>query len=430
MANSTPAATDIDPSAGIGVEIGETGLPHYGGRVADEWMARLRGTRGALVFREMRDNDPVIGAILHAMESLIVGARWSVEPRADPASPSQVAAAEFVGEVFDDMSHTIQDLLWEALSMLAYGWALHEVVHVTRADGRIGIAKVALRAQTSIDRWEITQHGDILGAWQQLRHGAAVYLPIGRAVLFRTRKDRNNPEGRSLLRNAVRPWYYRKTLEEIEAIGHERQLAGLPVAEVPPEMLHAGASPAAKSIVAALKLLVQQVRRDEREGLVIPGKFSADGTATGISFGLLASGGQRPTDICPAIERYDSRIATSLLGQFLLLGQATQVGSYALAESGTNLFVVSLSAIMDGIASTITQQVIGPLCELNGIPRSDWPRMVHGDVDQPDIGRFADYLVKLLGAGVLTTDERLEAKAREVAGLPPAIQAAPPEDAP
>jgi hypothetical protein len=150
--------------------------------------------------------------------------------------------------------------------------------------------------------------------------------------------------------------------------------------------------------------------------------LSADGKPTGFRFRLLASGGRQVTDIGPAIERYDSRIALSLLGQFLLLGQATQVGSYALAESGTNLFVVSLGAIMDGIASTFTQQAVEPLCRLNGIPPEDWPRWTHGDVDQLDLAKFGSYVMNMLSAGVLTPDERLEAKVREVGGLPPFVK--------
>jgi hypothetical protein len=252
--------------------------------------------------------------------------------------------------------------------------------------------------------------------------GGSAFIPATRAVHFRTRKDRNNPEGRSLLRNAYRPWFFRTKLEEIEAIGHERNLAGLPVAEVPPEMLAASATPAQRATVAALKLLTQQVRRDEREGMVIPSEFNAEGKPTGFRFRLLASGGRQVTDIGPAIERYDSRIALSLLGQFLLLGQATQVGSYALAESGTNLFVVSLGAIMDGIASTFTQDAVESLCAINGFPPSDYPRWTHGDVDQQDLVKFGAFVSSMLSAGLLTPDERLEAKVREVGGLPPFVK--------
>jgi hypothetical protein len=44
---------------------------------------------------------------------------------------------------------------------------------------------------------------------------------------------KGNPEGQSMLRTAYRPWFFKKRLEEFEAIGVERDLAGLPVAKVP-----------------------------------------------------------------------------------------------------------------------------------------------------------------------------------------------------
>ncbi|WP_155274431.1 hypothetical protein [Piscirickettsia salmonis] len=45
--------------------------------------------------------------------------------------------------------------------------------------------------------------------------------------MFRTTSRKGNPEGRSILRNAYQPWYYKKNLESIESIGIERNLVGL-----------------------------------------------------------------------------------------------------------------------------------------------------------------------------------------------------------
>jgi hypothetical protein len=60
-----------------------------------------------------------------------------------------------------------------------------------------------------------------------------VFIPIEKMLLFRTTVQRNNPEGRSMLRTAYRPWRNKKRIEEIEGVGIERDLAGLPMARIP-----------------------------------------------------------------------------------------------------------------------------------------------------------------------------------------------------
>ena len=47
-------------------ELGTSGLRRSGGFVHEEFLNQLRGRRGFLVYREMADNDPVIGSILYA----------------------------------------------------------------------------------------------------------------------------------------------------------------------------------------------------------------------------------------------------------------------------------------------------------------------------------------------------------------------------
>lgn len=58
-------------------------------------------------------------------------------------------------------------------------------------------------------------------------------IPMSKAMLFRTESVKDNPEGRSILRNAYRSWYFKRRIQEIEAIGIERDLAGLPVIHAP-----------------------------------------------------------------------------------------------------------------------------------------------------------------------------------------------------
>ena len=83
-------------------------------------------------------------------------------------------------------------------------------------------------------RWIFDTSGGVQGIVQLAPpYYQNVTLPIEKCLLFRTTTVKGNPEGRSMLRNAYRPWYMKKRIEEFEAIGVERDLAGLPVGKVP-----------------------------------------------------------------------------------------------------------------------------------------------------------------------------------------------------
>src|SRR5579859_4775192 len=62
-------------------EYGRTGLRHWGGFVFEEWLRELQqDRRAAEVYREMSDQDPIVGAILYAIEMLMRRVSWWTEP--------------------------------------------------------------------------------------------------------------------------------------------------------------------------------------------------------------------------------------------------------------------------------------------------------------------------------------------------------------
>jgi hypothetical protein len=410
--------------------VGSTGLNRSGGLINEEWLPQLKGTNAVNIYRQMRDNDPIIGAFMFAVESLVRQVRFYAQP-ADK-STAAIREAEFVEQCMDDMNHTFSDFLSEVLSMLIYGWSYFEIVYKVRkgpdqkeskfrskhTDGRIGWRKISTRAQETLERWEIDAEGGIKGLWQiSPPMYSLVYIPIERSILFRTQTNKNNPEGRSMLRNAFRPFYFKKKLEEIEAIGIERDLSGLPVLEVPPEIMSSGASSADKALRTSLENMVQQIKRDEREGMVIPSELDNDGKPTGYRFRLLNSGGRRAVDVDAAIKRYESRMAMSVMAEFLLLGM-DKVGSFALASTKTAMFSVALGSIIDSMCQTFNRFAIARLMTMNGVPPELWPKLAHGDIETPELKEMMSYVVGLTDSGVLVPDERLELRMREIAGLP------------
>ena len=61
-------------------EYGMTGLNRQSGYVMEEFLYDLQGRKGMKTYREMADNDAIIGAILYAVEQIIRSTKWDVEP--------------------------------------------------------------------------------------------------------------------------------------------------------------------------------------------------------------------------------------------------------------------------------------------------------------------------------------------------------------
>tara|TARA_R110000824_G_C15224872_1_gene677885 strand:- start:2116 stop:3519 length:1404 start_codon:yes stop_codon:yes gene_type:complete len=411
--------------------LGSTGLNRQGGQVHEEWLRQLEGTRGVKVYTEMKDNDPVIGAILYAIKTLVRQTKSSIQPSG--REDKHYEYAKFVDECLGDMVLSWPDFLSEILSMLPYGWAYFETLYKIRSgfskdptknsiyrDNKIGWRKFGIRSQDTLFRWEFSDEGETLGMWQMAPPNyELVYLPIEKCVLFRTESHKNNPEGRSILRNAYRSWFYCKRIQEVEAIGIERDLAGLPIMQVPLELLASNATSAQKAVVDDFRDMIQKIRRDEYEGVVVPSETDIDGNPSGFKLSLLSSGGRRPLDVNEIVKRYESRTALSVLGEFVLLGM-DGIGSFALSSNKTALFAQALGTYLQTIATTFNEQAIAPLMRLNGwLDAEYYPKLVFSDIETPEIQEMATSLTALAGAGILTPDNELEKWVREFANLPP-----------
>lgn len=410
-------------------ELGISGLDTAGGKVLEEKIKELSGKRLIHTYRDMQDNDPIIGAMLFAIENLIRQVEWRVDAASD--DEPDVLAADFLESCFNDMSQPFEDTLSEILTMLPFGFSYHEVVYKMRngksedptqrsrfSDGRIGWRKMPIRAQETIEDWDFDEDGGIQGMWQQAPpYWKRVYIPIDKSLLFRTTSKKNNPEGKSVLRNAFRPWYFKKHIENIEGIGIERDLAGLPVAWVPPEILSPSATPDQKVVLDAIKDMVVNVRRDEQEGLVLPMAYDEGGKLM-YDFKLLSSGGSRQFNTTEVINRYKQEMAMTVLADFILLGHE-KVGSFALNSSKTNLFTTALGAWMNSIAAVFNRIAIPRLFELNNLQVRELPILSFGDIETVDLAELGTYITQLAASGVeLFPDPKLEAWLKRQASLP------------
>lgn len=433
----TPINKSMDPAPAVNQdtrvldyrEVGATGLRRFSGFIYEEFLLELTGWKGVAVYKEMSSNDATVSAVLFAIKMLCRRVPWRVEPAS--TQPIDVEAADFVETCMNDMSQTWVDTIDEILSMVIYGFSVHEICYKRRcgdvfdptmrskfADGRIGWRKLPIRSQDSIYRWQFDDHGGIQGVEQLAPpHYYHVTIPVEKMLLFRTTVQKNNPEGQSLLRGAYRSWYNKKFIENIEGIGIERDLAGLPCAMVPPEIMSSGASIDQKNLFASIKDIVINIRRDAMEGVVFPQVFDTNGKPM-FELKLLSSGGQRQFDTDKIINRYDQRIAMTMLADFLFLGQQS-VGSFALVDNRTNLFATAIGALLDQMCEVFNRYALPRLFSLNDFEISNLPKIVHGDLESVNIKDLGDYIQKLAASGFpLFPNDDLEKHLMKVANLP------------
>lgn len=394
-------------------ELGHTGLKTSGGMVIEDPLPQLRGLRERVrAFAEMR-SDPTVGAVLFAIEQFVKKADWSV----DVPEGGSAEDGAFLEENMRGMSQTWGDFIAEAMSMLPFGFAVAELCY-KNVGGRVMWKKLPFRSQETIEKWEFDKEGGIRGFYQSASYGDSArprtFIPIEKALLFRTTAAKNNPEGVSVFRHSWRPYYFKKRIEVIEAIGIERNLSGYPVLYVPDELFLQNDE--AKKLLALAQDIVNRIRKDENMGAVLPASWK---TAGGLV--LLASEGSQTMDTERVIQRYDVRIAMAVLADVILMGHEN-AGSYALAEVKRNLLGHAMVAWLDVIADVLNRYAVPRLFRLNGVdkPIEQLPKFIHGPVVGIDPKTLADIIFRLSGVDALRTDPELRAFLRKILGLPQA----------
>ena len=415
-----PVVDEITPSPMA--ELGVSGLWQASGFVLEEKLKQLQGagvdSRSNIIFREMSDNDPTVSAVLFILQMMVRKVQWRVEPFSE--EDDDLEAAEFLRSVIEDMETPWEDVIMDVISEFIFGWSCLEIVYKNRlgpdnedptcrsaySDGLVGWHKLAGRAQEALMQWVFDKDGDVLGWWMwPPLSGNRVFLPREKLMLFRTTNFKNNPQGRSLLRGAYTSYYRKTNLERIEAIGIERDLAGLPVLYVDPEILDPAADESSKANLAAYRKILANIRVDEQSYVILPSIFKEGATGGAgqriYELSLLSTGSRRQNNTDGIIKRYAQNIATVIAADFILLGHEA-VGSFALAEQKYDMFTIALGGFLNSIAAVFRRDGIMKLFRINGFPTDRLPKLVPGELEKQDVSELALAIMQISNTGFIT----------------------------
>lgn len=401
---TTPAPTILPNHQGVTIRIGRTGLKLASGRIAEEYHALLRSwQREANWYLEMRD-AAVVGTALRAVKLPLLSAEFDVEPGAEGAANGR--AAEWLWRTMTEMRRqTWRQHVSDMLEAIDFGFAVSEIVLAKRPDGLLWLEGLEPRGQETLEQWRFAESDDRATHFVQRdpNTGDTFDIPLARCLHFTIDARKANPQGRSLLRSAWRPWRFLQDLENLEGIGVERDVGGMPIARLPRERLE---SEDTTTLENALKAL----RQDENLYLMLDNETEL----------IPYAGGSKQYDIGAIIDRKKKEVLMLFMAQFLMLGME-QVGTQALVQGSQDFFALVEQSIQVQLLETWNGQLVPYLFLWNqaAFPgMTALPRIVWRAVGGRDVAALTTAWATLTDRGLVQPQEADEQVFRDLLDMP------------
>lgn len=436
----TKASTDYETPERFKLgETGYLGLNIFAGVSQDELKRELNWPNNIKVYKQMT-YSPAVNSALTLYENIVGKVEWYYTAPED-ATEQEKKYAVIINQMMKDLDgQTWREFINDALSMMVYGFSVHEKVYRRRLksngsrfnDGAIGWKKLAIRNQETIEKFIFSEDGsDVLGVKQNLsavndqynrysgRVDKMVVLPRSKFLLFRTGKHKGNPFGVSPLRDAYSSWKFLTAIEELEAIGFSKDLAGIPVLKIPPQYMSADASTDQKAIYAYYQNVVRNLQQNQQSGIILPQAFDPDTRQPLFSLELLSNqGGGKNFDSDKIKDYYKKAILTTLFADVLILGQGGS-GSFALGVVKNSMTGAAAESMLKNLADVLTNDLLVQTFELNGW---DTERIGHFDfdgVDNTDVESYSKAIQRYSSTGMLERDREVMNAVRMSIGVDP-----------
>lgn len=416
-------------------ELGYAGLSIFDGVSNEEIKRELNFPNSVRIYKEMSYHTS-INACLQLYENLISKVTWRVVPPKD-ATEEEKKQAEFVNECLEDMDTPFRQVIKDALSSNIYGFAVLEKVYRRRnkssgsmfTDGKIGLKKIALRNQETIEKFIFDDSGnEVVGVKQNLSNvqpgrlygkpkSLEIVLPREKFLLVTTGRNRNDPYGKSPLRDVYLAWRYLVVIQEIEAAGVAKDLQGMPILRIPAQYMADDASPEQKAIYENFKNIIKNIQNNSQSGIILPSQVDPDTREKLFDLSLLSTeGGKKNFDTSKVKEYYQNQIYTGLFADVLILGQGG-VGSFALGQIKNSLTGSAVESMLDNIVDCFNRDVIRQLYELNGWDVSRAAKLDYENLHTVDLETLSKYWQRVASVGLIEIDRPVLNAVRTAAGI-------------
>lgn len=423
-------ATDREPAKPY-KEQGVGGFVVTGGYVqTPERNADLTGPNRWHTAADLLSNISIIAASVRHTLNLISRPTWKAEPPDDTAEAK--ALAEFVEEVVNGVDTSWTRIVRRSAIYRYHGFNLQEWVAKKRDDGRIGIKSVEPRPAHTISKWDVDENGGILGVVQvSPQTGHEIYLPRQKLVYLVDDALTDRPDGLGWFRHLAEPAQRLRRYLDLETMGFERDLAGIPVGRAPIQRINQLITDGkltkeqGDAMLKALEQFVSLKAKEPSTGLVLDSEpFRAKGeTGETISsvmqwgLDLLTGNPSSVEALGNAIRRLNFDMALIMGTDSTLVGREGE-GSRALSEDKSRNLYLTCNAALYDMAEAYDRDIVTTLWTLNGFPEELRPQLRTEDVSFQDANNIAKMLADMASAGaILSPDDPAIDDLRDLAGI-------------
>jgi len=436
----TPKKKNVVPS-----EIGVTNVSifDYDYCMFDE-KKDLKFPYSVQTYKHMRDSCIAIASALNAVQIIALRVPRYIEPYNQTALHK--SRADFVDQNLgvtndnNDMTHSFDDFLREALSMNTFGFSIHEKVFRYRLekdgskydDGKIGVKRLPIRPQHTIEEFKYDDKGrELTGVVQKqaqrrfsylnsigLKDGA-VTIPRERFMLFNADKDNGNAEGLSPLHHVYDTWREYQKYKDLENIASSKNLNGLPVLWMPAEYMTDDEEDETSEVYKVLKDGISKISVGQQTSLILPSDREDVSNAGGklFDFSLMSASSSNITAITAIIQRLTNEIYQCLFADVLQMGNE-RGGNSNLASAKSSMLNMLVENRIKEIFTVINNDLIPDWFERNGWDKTKTPKLKYGTLKEVDVSTFAKAIQQTKATKTFAVTVKNINYIAEVLGLP------------
>ena len=415
-------------------ETGFTGLRTSNGRILQEQQQAFRYPHLIPVINEMK-NNPTVSSALNVYNYMMTRKKWTVKGKSELSEER----AEIITTMMNDMEDSWEGFIQSVLDYLCYGFSIHELVPYRRLkrngskynDGLIGIKKLAIRNQDTIEKFNFSEDGrELLGVSQNISNLENSYkfqnltdqdgyikIPREKFLLFTASATAGNPQGNSILKRVYLAHKQLTLLQNDELLRIARDAKGMMRITVPPQYLSADA-PDNGVAADAFKAMVDGYNTGTLSALLVPQAYDQETKQPLFGYDLLESKGTPAVDVESVIKRLQSDILINMSADVLALGGNGGSGSYALASEKTTLLALAVDARLKEIQNTLNRELMPYICKMNGWDLEECPYFDYEDSEDLPLEDFGSFIQKVFAVGAIEFDRPVANRIRKIFGVP------------
>lgn len=373
---------------------------------------KLYGREKFRTYNQNLANISIVAAGVRYFLNIVSKAKWAVEDPTE-ASTDQKTKSGLILEMMHDMDVPWHRVVRRQAMYRFFGFAIQEWIAKRRDDGLVGIKSVEIRPQSTIERWDRDEYGMLQGAVQRIpQNSSEVYLAMSKVIYSVEDQFTDSPEGQGSFRGIVEVCDRLKKFHDLELLGYETDLRGIPIGRAPisdslaQEKAGSIAAGATDKLLKPLNDFIHNHVRNRDTGVMLDSTpyfaKGETGTVGGNSrkwdLDLLTAASSSTGEIASAIQRLTHEIALVLGVDHLLTG-TDGTGSLALSKDKTDNFLLNVNSLLQDLSEDFTKQWLKPIWMLNGWDEYEMPVFKVEEINNRSAENISTMLRDISAAG-------------------------------